>query len=417
MTQTPDHAFKEKGKRLWDVVRLQKPDRVPIMLELSYFPAWNTGLPFSAAYYDYDKWLEACIRTLKEYDPDLMFVTSFFPGEALEMLQPKALRWPGHGVSVNDSHQYLELESMMPNEYDEFLGDTSDFLLRKFLPRVCEATKGLEKLPRMAARGFSYQSAFALAQALTDPEVAETIKRLQEIGSIMNKWQDRMRTFNDEIDKLGYPSFNPGTSNAPFDAISDFLRGMHGAMMDMFRQPDNLLQACDMILKERITSGMPAVHGSDESPHLLFMGLHRGSDGFMSVKQFEKFYWPGLKKIILAVIDAGLTPLIFCEGDWTSKIEYLRELPAGKSVARLDLTDIYKAAEVLKGHTAIMAGVPASILQTGTTDQVKYFCKEFIDAIGKDGGFIMSPGSSIDKAKPENIKTMVEYTKEYGVYR
>ena len=91
------------------------------------------------------------------------------------------------------------------------------------------------------------------------------------------------------------------------------------------------------------------------------MGLHRGSDGFMSLKQFEKFYWPGLKKIILAVIDAGLTPLIFCEGDWTSKIEYLRELPAGKSVARLDLTDIYKAAEVLKGHTAIMAGVPASI--------------------------------------------------------
>ena len=415
MTQTPDEQYREKGKRLWDVVRLQKPDRIPVMLELSYFPAWNTGIPFNAAYYDYDAWLAACIRTVKEYDPDLTFVTSFFPGEALELLRPKALRWPGHGVSINDSHQYLELENMMPNEYDAFLGDTSDYLLRIFLPRVCEATKGLEKLPRMAARGFSYQGAFALAQALSDPEVAETVRKLQEIGDVMNKWQDKMRAFNIEVDKLGYPTFNPGTANAPFDAVSDFLRGMQGTMKDMFRQPDKLLAACDMILKERISS-LPPVQGSNDSPPLLFMGLHRGSDGFMSTKQFEKFYWPGLKNTILAVIDAGLTPLIFCEGDWTSKIGYLRELPAGKSIARLDLTDIYKAAELLKGHTAIMAGVPASILQTGTTDQVKYFCKEFIDALGKDGGFIMAPGSSIDKAKPENIRTMVEFTREYGVY-
>ncbi len=417
MAQTPDQQYKEKGKRLWDVVNGQVPDRVPVMLELSYFPAWYNGIPFCAAYYDYDRWLAACIKTVKDFDPDLTFVTSFFPGEALEMLQPAPLRWPGHGVSVNDSHQYLEMENMLPDEYGHFLGDTSDFLLRTFLPRACGAAKGLEKLPRLAARGFSYQSAFALAQAFTDPDVTETIDRLREIGTLMNNWQAKMKAFNEEVDKLGYPTFNPGTAQAPFDSVSDFLRGMQGTMKDMFRQPDKLLAACDMILKERVTSGLPSVQGSDASPHLLFMGLHRGSDGFMSLKQFEKFYWPGLKAVIQAVIDAGLTPLIFCEGNWTSKLEYLLELPPHKSVARLDLTDIYKAAEVLKGHTAVMAGVPASILQTGTTDQVKDFCKEFIDALGKDGGFIMSPGSSIDKAKPQNIKMMVDFTKEYGIYR
>ncbi|MBN2238446.1 MAG: hypothetical protein JW712_01625 [Dehalococcoidales bacterium] len=417
MIKTPEEMYRERGKRLWETVTMKTPDRVPVMLELSYFPAWYTGLPFTAAYYDYDSWLKACIKTAAEYDPDLAFVTSFFPGEALEMLEPHALRWPGHGVPVNNSHQYLELENMLADEYDEFLGDTSDFLLRKFLPRACGATRGLEKLPRMAARGFSFQSAFALAQALTDPEVFEAITRLREIGNVMNSWQEKIQAFNREVDKLGYPTFNPGTAQAPFDSVSDFLRGMHGAMKDMFRRPDKLLEACDMITRERVTNGLPAVQGNGESPPLLFMGLHRGSDGFMSLKQFERFYWPGLKTVLLAVIEAGLVPLIFCEGDWTSRIEYLLELPPGKSVARLDLTDIYKAGPLLKGHTTIMAGPPASVLQTGTPDQVKEFCKEFIDLLGKDGGFIMSPGSSIDKAKPENLKMMVDFTKEYGVYQ
>ncbi len=416
MDVTPEQRYREKGKRLGDVVRLQIPDRVPVMLELSYFPAWYTGLTFEAAYYDYDRWLEACIKTTLDFDPDLVHITPFFPGEALELLEPRPLKWPGHGVSPDDSHQYLELESMKEDEYDALMGDISDFILRKHLPRVCGAMEAFSKLPRLSAQGFSYRGALALAEALADPEVTDAIGKLREVGRIMLKWRSRMDSFGKEIDKLGYPRFSPGTAQAPFDSVSDFLRGMQGTMLDIFRQPDKLLRACDKILEDRINRGIPAVEGSDECPHLLFMGMHRGSDGFMSVRQFEKFYWPTLKKIILAVIDAGLTPLIFCEGDWTTRIHYLLELPAGKSVARLDLTDIYKAKEILKGHTAIMGNVPASILQTGTPDDVKNRCRKLIDVIGKDGGYILTAGSSIDKARPENIRAMVDFTKEYGVY-
>jgi hypothetical protein len=414
MKITPEERYREKGKRLGATVRLQIPDRVPVMLELSYFPAWYTGLTFEAAYYDYDKWLEANIKTALDFDPDLLHVTSFSPGELLELLQPKALRWPGHGVSPNDSHQYLELEIMKADEYDEYLHDIFGFNLRKQLPRTYGAMESFSKLPRLSSSGVG---AINLAEAFADPEVAASIATLQKVGGIQNKWRDRMDAFGKEIDKLGYPRFYPGTAQAPFDTVSDFLRGMQGTMLDMYRQPDNLLAACEKILQDRLSRGIPApIEGDDECPHLLFMGMHRGSDGFMSIKQFEKFYWPTLKKVILAVIDAGLTPLIFCEGDWTMRIQYLLELPAGKSVARLDLTDIWKAKEILKGHTTIMGNVPASILQTGTPEDVKKYCKILIDIVGKDGGFIMSAGSSIDKAKPENIKTMVDYTKEYGIY-
>jgi uroporphyrinogen-III decarboxylase len=64
-----------------------------------------------------------------------------------------------------------------------------------------------------------------------------------------------------------------------------------------------------------------------------------------------------------------------------------------------------------------MGNVPASLLQTGTAQEVKDYCKKLIDDIGTGGGFILAPRSSIDEAKPENIRAMLDFTKEYGVYK
>jgi uroporphyrinogen-III decarboxylase len=69
------------------------------------------------------------------------------------------------------------------------------------------------------------------------------------------------------------------------------------------------------------------------------------------------------------------------------------------------------------GKTACIAGnVPISLLSTGTPGEVKEYCKKLIDVAGKDGGFILTSGGVIDKAKPENVRAMIEFTKEYGVY-
>jgi hypothetical protein len=55
------------------------------------------------------------------------------------------------------------------------------------------------------------------------------------------------------------------------------------------------------------------------------------------------------------------------------------------------------------------------MLCTGTADDVKNYCKKLIDVVGKGGGFIMDSSTVIDDAKPENVKTMIEFTKAYGV--
>jgi uroporphyrinogen-III decarboxylase len=190
---------------------------------------------------------------------------------------------------------------------------------------------------------------------------------------------------------------------------------MRGAMLDMYRCPDKLLAAIDKNMTQtlkRISMGPKQTEFTT-----CFIALHRGADGFMSLKQFERFYWPYLVKLVHALVDAGYTPEIFFEGDYTQRLEYLTELPKGKCIGRFDRSDMARVKQVLAGHMCIQGNVPCSLLQTGTPDDVIKYCRWLIDVVGKDGGYIMGTGSVVDEVKPENLKAMVDFTREYGKYR
>jgi hypothetical protein len=55
-------------------------------------------------------------------------------------------------------------------------------------------------------------------------------------------------------------------------------------------------------------------------------------------------------------------------------------------------------------------------LSTGIDEQVKTYVKGLIDVVGKDGGLVVDCGSIFDEARHENVKAMIEYTKEDGRY-
>ena len=76
-----------------------------------------------------------------------------------------------------------------------------------------------------------------------------------------------------------------------------------------------------------------------------------------------------------------------------------------------------KAKEVLGDTTCMAGGVPSGLILTGTPDQVKDYCKNLIDTAGKNGGYIMSCGTAMDQGKPDTLHAMIDFTKEYGVYR
>ena len=432
-SKSVEELRQERDKRITDAMQLKVPDRVPVTINAGAFACKYAGLPLSAMYYDPVAYSEACLKVLLDFGPDQGGAAAGTnSGDMLTLLGTQHQRWPGGTLPDDVPYQFVEGEYMKQDEYDIFLNDPTDFVLRYYLPRLYGTLAPLTKLPplhnQIGGSGFPSMLGFFLR-----PEFKELAEKVSEAARKQQEWARLSSQFSARAERLGFPSQQSRTQaagvvgaapgggmtpgGAPFDAVSDFLRGMRGAMLDMYQCPDKLLAVCDKILEWRIERSTPA---RPAKPGDIVRGggapLHRGSDGFMSIKQFEKFYWPGLKKAVMTAVELGYTTSSFCEGVWDQRLHYWLEIPDGKACLRFERTDMALAKKVLGGNQCIQGGVPSSLLEVGSPSEVEEYCKKLIKMCGKDGGFILGSTSSIDQAKPENIKAMIDAAKKYGRY-
>lgn len=418
MKKSAEELYYERKKRVEDAIALKVPDRVPIWFQdASFFPAKYTGMTFREAMYESDRIFSAYIKTFIDFEPDMYFNPGHAlhtPGAALDAVRCKQVILPGQGIPVNHSFQFVEAEYMKAEEYDEFINDPTTFTISKYLPRIYEALIPLETMPPITGLLLGYFG-MPMSASFATPEIVGALRSFYEAGLIVQKHQAKAVSFIKEMTDLGFPLACGAITLAPFDLVGDTLRGLRGIMLDMYRCPEKLLTAINRVTPLMIGNAIAQAKASG-CPGV-FIPLHKGSDGFMSLEQFKTFYWPSLKKLILTFIDEGLTPCPFFEGDHTQRLEYLADLPKGKILGFFDATDIYKAKEII-GKTMCMSGfMPLSILETGTSEEVKTYAKKLIDVVGKDGGFIMGPRTAMDEANPELVKVWFNFTKEYGVYR
>ena len=205
------------------------------------------------------------------------------------------------------------------------------------------------------------------------------------------------------------------TAYAPFDYIGDAFRGTRGIMLDMYRIPEKLLALMDKVAEIIIRGAISSTKRTGVS--IVLMPIHKGLDTFMSPDQFNTFFWPPLNKIILTLIDEKLTPCVFWEGDCTSRLEVIKDIPEGKAIYYFENTNIFEAKKILGEVVCIRGNVPASLLCTGRPRDVKEYCKKLIKIVAKDGGFILDGSAGIpDEAKAENVMAMSDAVKLYGTY-
>jgi len=324
-----EEAYKKRTRRLADAIQLKVPDRVPIAPLVTFFGANYVGLSPEEAMYDLDKAYAAYKQTALDFEWDTAFSHMIaFWGPWFEAFDYKQLKWPGHGVPSNRTYQFVEGEYMKADEYDAVLKDPSDFLIRTYLPRVSGAMAPLQMLPpiRMVIPYYlGLMFMFGVAGAMGTAGVLESlVKAIAEFA----KYSASTAAFGQELASLGFPSILGGMTQAPFDTIGDSLRGTQGIMLDMYRQPDKLQKALDLILPDAIQMGL--ISASISPSPTVFIPLHKGPMGFMSLEQFKTFYWPTLHKLMLALIDEGLIPMPFIEADYTDRLEIIADIPKGK---------------------------------------------------------------------------------------
>jgi len=408
-----EKLYKERVTRFIKAIKLEKPDRVPVMLPVEYLPAIYAGTNLKTVMYDYGELKRAWLKFIDEFDMDSFTGAGLvFPGKVLEILGYNIQKWPGHGLADDSpSHQFIEGEYMKAEEYDALIRDPADYLFRRFLPLSNTALKGFRKLPAMTpfiGIPANYVVNFG------DPDVRAATLKLLEAGQEAMKWAVALGEVGQVSLAAGLPNVWGGMSGAPFDMIGDWLRGTQGIMMDMFQRPDKLHKAMERIVPIAIDDTVGQANAS--GCPIIFMPLHKGTGGFMSNRQFEEFYWPTFREVLMGLINEGLVPLPFAEGNYESRLEIIKDLPRTSTIWYFEHMDMAKAKKIIGVDTCLAGNVPVRLMVTGSPEEVKESCRKLIEICAPGSGYILTAGAYMDIGNPENLRAMMAAAKEYGKY-
>lgn len=418
----PSAEFLERKKRLDDAMTLKKPDRVPVVpLVVHYYHTRSVGIANKVTGYD----LEISARALKEatlrhgWDAavDLAAVR---PSEPLDILGIQQMKWPGGALEKDQPFQWVENEYLKADEYDEMLNDPNGFAISKIWPRISATLASVSGMMQMPPLPLLYLSnAYTLPEVLgemfSSPQMERLLEKALALAKVHRKNKNIRHRYMMEMMRLGYPFPFQAVTFPAFDWISDAFRGLRGTSLDMFRYPDKLLAAIDMFTPLTVSVSIMMAEKSGNKG--VFIPMHRGADGFMSEEQFARFYWPCLKQLFLGLIEAGLTPIPLIEGKYTSRLKFFKELPPGKVVGHFDHIDRKKAKETIGDIMCFWGNVPASLMCTGTPQQVEDDVKELIDIFADAGGLIIDSNMGIpDESKPENVQALTDAVHKHGVF-
>jgi len=423
----PRELFKERNQRVEVAISLKEPDRVPITPMVTFFPSEVKGISKRDAMYHPEKLAQAAVEIFSPLNWDQVPpLIAVFSGELFDALGMRVYKWPGAAaeeqrLQEHQPFQFVEGEYMKADEYEMVLSDPTGFAIRKLIPRHFSNFKGFSGFPSFGGIFNTSTSQFLLPLFFGTPDGQGLLKSIQNtinsffkiIGS-SNKYMQRMK-------KLGFPLQFFNAVQAPYDSVSEFLRGMTGTMLDMYRRPEELKKLLEIMVEPSIQSAVDLAKLAP-SNNIVFIPLHRGAEGFMNFEQFETFYWPSLTAIMEGLIKNNLTPMPFFEGKYTDRFSYLSEFAKkhkGKLIYWFDQSDIIKGKEVFGDYACIRGNVPASLLITGRPQQVEDYVKKSIEGWAEGGGYIVDGGVSgiPDEPKLENVKAMTDAVFKYGWYR
>lgn len=404
--------YKKRVTRLIKAMNCEVPDRVPLLLPS--FPLYYSGITLYEAMHDNKKALDASRKWFKDFpESDTFAGGGAMSARASEIMDSQSSRWPGHGLPKDASlPNFVEGEYMKDDEYDMLINDPGDWCFRRYLPRQLGALKVFETFnPLSDMLGMSNRFVMPAIR----PEVRAAFQAIIDYGKEEEEWNRPFMAFMREGLEAGYPGMMGGQAHAPFDILADTLRGTRGIVRDMFRQPEKVLEAIDVLTPMNIDIGVRQANMS-RNP-VVFFALHKGDDVFMSDAQFQKFYWPSLKKVVLGLIDEGIVPCLFAEGKYTNRLDLITDLPKGKVYWHFDQTDMHKAKKLLGGKACIAGNIPSSLIITGTPQAMKAYCKDLIEVCGEGGGFVLTSGAGGHKGNVECVRAIVEAVNEYGWYK
>lgn len=272
--------------------------------------------------------------------------------------------------------------------------------------------EGFERFPDLPG-AFNFRSITAL-HPLAHPDLRAAVLRVLDAAQEVDRFMTRSAQWNQRVQALGFPLIGGSASGAPYDVIADYSSGATGMMKDLFRHQDQLHEVLEVMRHNLRKMSIANAKGSG-SPNI-FLPIHRGPDAFMSPKQFETFWWPSFRQMMIDLIDAGLIPMPLWKSDCTKRLEVIKNIPKGKGIYWFERADMVKALEVLDDVVALRRNLSPSMMTTGTPADVDAAVRHLVDQVWNRGGnLILDTAFGIpDETPVDNLRAMFAAARKHA---
>ncbi len=367
----------EAVERLKAAVALEPVDRHPVFPIIVTAAARLNGITQGEAWRNHDAAREAMIWCYNEFGYDIASKPNFYypmlPGRNLSA--PVRNLIPGRQLAEDDLYQIDERELFSRDDYDKLAALGWNAFWDEHYEKM--SGKSLEKFTNM--------------QMFSNQLYLDDMKICEESGVPI---------------ALGVAVDSVLMAFSLSRTLTEFTKDLHDV-------PDKVEAAMKATVDDLIANAIQVCRNNNQNT--AFIVLERGSGFYYRTEVFERFELPFLTKYVDSFIAEDILPWLHLDTDWGLNIPYFKKFPKGKCVCDLDgTTDIFRAKEILGGHTCISGDVPAALLSIGSPEEVEAYCKKVIDDVGRGGGFMLTTGCECPvDVKPENLRAMVETGKNY----
>ncbi len=357
--------LKERRDRILKAVALEKPDRIPMVLEYSGFAAYATKIEIADFISSPSKATETMIQAYKLIGGGDAINYGTFSPYRLSYLYGANVKVPGIDLPPDGMWQVVETELMKVEDYDRILEIGWPEFFKGFLSDRVFNDAALNLLPAN-----------------------------QDKVDIIGLWSDE-----------GVPVLTGGNVTTPFELLCGS-RSTEKFFLDLLEIPDKVEAVMELMIPHLALTNVDRMinHGY----MVAWVGGWRTAPFMLSPRIWERFVWPYFQQQVNKVVEAGLIPLLHLDSNWDRELSRFRDFPKGKIIMALDGdTDIFRAKEILGDHICLMGDVPPSMLAFDTPDDVYQYSRKLIRSLGPEG-FILQSGCDIPaNATVENVQAML----------
>ncbi len=378
-----ENKYQERINLYLKTIAHEVTDRIPVLTQMGTFAVGHAGSKIEEVQSNPEKLIEVYSKPFSEMYSDASVTAGF----VFDEISSRIIGNPNWFISEDgQTLQHNQCAPMLAEEYPQLIEDPKKFVRDVLIPRKCS---------RLAAPYPENYNA-----------LKELVAHLKEKAYFDNILKEKLKN------EFGIPVFLGKLLASPIDHIFDGYRGFKGVAEDMRRRPQMLLDAINAMLHHSVKS----LENTPIAPYPFFATMAH-IPTFISPKQMEIFYWPACDKLYNMVNERGGKLLLFMEGNWEKRYDFINSLPKNFAMCIIEDDDIFKAKKEIGDNVAVAGGMVLGRLRYNSKQECVDYAKKLANECGAGGGYVFTTDMELISAKDVNFENLVAVNDFISNYR